>query len=88
MTVFFIDANGRRSKDRAFITVSEVRAWLYDNSVFMSSWSVLKDDLTIVYRATSDGSFRQFIVWDNNARKQVNIYEDASHWEEGLTWLV
>ena len=51
MTVFFIDANGRRSKDRAFITVSEVRAWLYDNSVFMSSWSVLKDDLTIVYHA-------------------------------------
>lgn len=87
MTIFTIDANDRKSKQFAFVSDSQLCAFLYENSVFNSNWSVLNRDYTIVYRAASDGSFRQYMVWDNNARKQVNIYQDASHWEDGLTWL-
>lgn len=87
MTIFTIDANGRRSKELVFGSQSELCAFLYDNSVFMSNWSILRDDLTQVYRASSDGSFRLFMVWDNNSRQIYNVYDDAAHWEEGLSWI-
>lgn len=87
MTIFMIDANGKRSEKLDFNSETELIAYLRENSVFLSNWSILRDDHTYIYRLVSDGSFREFMTWDNSARKVYNIYEDAACWGDDLTWI-
>lgn len=86
MTVVCYDSRGYKSKEMQFSSEWSLIDYMEHNSIFMSNWSIFKDDVATVYRLASDGSFRLFLNYDCNSNAPLCWYRDPSYWQQGIEW--